>query len=314
MKKFDVVCMNPPYQISDGGHARSAKPIYHHFIEKTIDDLKPDFLVSINPSRWMVGGKGLNKFRQRMIRDRRVKVVVDDQSSSGVFPSVDIAGGVNYWLWDKNHNGRCLFNGVERFLDEEDIVIRENESRFILEKVKKVSSKWVSSSASPSKPYGLRGEAKSVKNGVPCWHKQRIGLRMVSPDAVKDPRGDVDTWRVLVPRAMPGNIPLLVDGGFFNDKRIIIAKPGEYCTETFIVLKALKTEKEANNFISYIKTRFFRFMLRMRTVSQDITRQNYKWVPDLQDYSKSWTDEELYKMFGLTRQEKKYIENKIKEI
>jgi site-specific DNA-methyltransferase (adenine-specific) len=55
-------------------------------------------------------------------------------------------------------------------------------------------------------------------------------------------------------------------------------------------------------------------MVLLRTVSQDITRDNYRWVPDLGDYSKSWTDEELYQMFGLTKQEQAYIESKIKEL
>jgi len=313
--KFDVVCMNPPYQQEDGGHSRSAKPIYHKFIEKAIDDLQPDFLVSINPSRWMVGGKGLDKFRQRMIIDRRVKTITDDMTPSGIFKIVDIAGGVNYFIWDRNYNGKCCFNGVDRFLDEEDIVLRENESRFILRKVKNIAADWVATGASPRRPYGLEGDAPVATKGVTCWFKQSIGLAKVDPKVVKNPRNDIHLWRVLVPRApIAGQTDFSKPISFFNDRNVIIAKPGEYCTETYIVLKALKTEKEANNFVSYIKTRFFRFMLRMRVISQDITREKYAWVPDLKDYSKPWTDEELYEMFHLTRHERAYIESKIKEL
>ena len=103
-------------------------------------------------------------------------------------------------------------------------------------------------------------------------------------------------------------------GGFFNPDRIVIAKPGEYCSETFIVLKVVSNEAEGLSFKQYVYTRIFRFMVLLRTVSQDITRDNYRWVPDLGDYSKSWTDEELYQMFGLTKQEQAYIESKIKEL
>jgi len=309
-----AVLMNPPYQISDGGHKRSAKPIYHLFITTIIDHFSPDYLVSINPSRWMIGGKGLDPFRKKMISDRRIKVIVDDMSCSGIFHSVVIQGGVNYFIWDKSHDGKCLFNGVERLLDEEDIVIRENESRSILEKVKKISSKWIGSSVSPRKPYGLDGEAEEVENGVPCWHKQSIGLRIVSPNVVKDARNDLQKWRVLVPYAISGRAEFSVPHSIFSKKSTLLAKPGEYCTETYIVLKSFSKEIEAKNFISYFRTRFFRFMLRMRTVSQHVTRNNYNWVPDVEDYSTAWTDKELYDKYNLSRQERQYVESKIKEL
>lgn len=310
-----AVVMNPPYQMSDGGHSRSAKPIYHRFIETIIDGVQPNYLVSINPSRWMLGGKGLDKFRQRMMTDRRIKVIVDDMSPSGIFTDVDIAGGVNYFLWDKENNGKCLFNGIERYLDEEDIVLRENESRSILQKVKNQCEKWIGDSASPRKPYGLSGNVKPEGNGVPCWFKQSIGLAFVKPSKVMNPRNDVDSWRVLVPYApIAGQTDFTKPIAFFNDRNVVVAKPGEYCAETYIVLKSFDNKKQSENFVSYLKTRFFRFMLRMRVVSQHITREKYNWVPDLEDYSSPWTDEELYDMFNLTRQEQSYIESKIKPL
>ena len=101
------------------------------------------------------------------------------------------------------------------------------------------------------------------------------------------------------------------NGTFFNDNNVIVAKPGEYCSETYLVLKAFPSEAEARNFVSYMRTKFFRFMLRMRAVSQDITRKTYKWVPDLGDYTKPWTDGELYDMFELEDQERAVIEARI---
>ncbi len=116
--KFDklAVVMNPPYQVSDGGNGRSSKMLYNVFIETIIDSLPVTYLVSINPSRWFIGGKGLDSFRARMVADRRLRVIQDFPGARDIFPSVDIAGGVNYFLWDRNYNGPCTFNGVDRYL------------------------------------------------------------------------------------------------------------------------------------------------------------------------------------------------------
>src|SRR5574343_597847 len=175
--KFNKVAVlgNPPYQVSDatdgkqaGGKGAAATPIYNKFIESIIDSINPDYFSMIVPSRWMIGGKGLDSFRNRMINDRHIKVIRDYMSCNGIFTTGDIAGGVCYFLYEKEHNGKCDFNGVERFLNEEDIVIRENEARSILSKVKNVSNKFVGMVASVSKPYGFRTDATITQSGVPC--------------------------------------------------------------------------------------------------------------------------------------------------
>lgn len=315
--KFGTLAVvgNPPYQIADGGNARSAKPLYHSFVEAVIDGLNPDYFSFIIPSRWMIGGKGLDKFRERIMNDRRMAVIVDDMSCNGIFPTVDIAGGVNYFMWNKSHNGKCTFNGVERFLNEEDIIVRENESRTILAKVKAKISKYVGMTASARKPYGLDADAVIQPNGIPCWFKQSIGKVFVDPNIVKDPRGDIGKWKVLAPRApIAGQTDFTKPIGFFTDKSVLIAAPDEICTETYIVVNSFNSKPDAEHFISYMKTKFFRFMLRLRVVSQDVTRDCYNWVPDVIDYTAPWTDKELYNMFNLTRQEIAYIESKIKAI
>ena len=301
--------------MADGGNARSAKAIYHLFIKAVIESLNPDYFTWIVPSRWMIGGKGLDSFRNDMMNDRHLQVIVDDMSCNKIFPTVDIAGGVHYALWNKEHNDKCNFNGVDRFLDEEDIIIRENESRSILNKVKATSVKFVGMTASPRKPYGLEGDAVITQSGIPCWFKQSIGKVFVDPLTVKNVRNDIHLWKVLAPRApIAGQTDFTKPIAFFNDNNLFIASPGEICTETYIVINSFDSESDAINFISYMKTKFFRFMLRMRVVSQDITRENYNWVPDVLDYSTKWTDKELYKKFGLTRQEQDYIKSKIKAI
>lgn len=315
--KFNKLAVlgNPPYQITDGGHKASAKPLYHKFVETIIDSLNPDYFSMIIPSRWMVGGKGLDKHRERMMNDRRMKVIVDDMSSNGVFHSVDIAGGVNYFLWEKSYNGPCNFNGIERNLNQFDIIVRENESVSILTRVLDSASKFVSASVSARKPYGFEADTEALNSGIPCMFKQSIGKKFVEPSIVTDPRNDINSWRVLVPRApIAGQTDFTKPIAFFTDNNVIIIEPGCVCTETYLVANSFKTKTEAEHFVTYMKTKFFRFMLRMRVVSQDVTRDCYAWVPDVIDYSVPWTDEELYKKFNLTRQQIAYIESKIKAI
>ena len=316
-----AVIGNPPYQQQSEAQknrtetgTQQAKSIYHLFVESIIDNLNPDYLSLIIPSRWMIGGMGLNSFRERIKEDKSFKVIVDDMRCDGIFETVDVSGGVCYFLRDKSYSGKCNFNGTERFLNEEDIIVRENECRGILTKVKSVSSKYIGSLVSPQNPYGFHGAAEPLESGIPCYFKQKIGKKFVDKTQMKAYKDNVDMWKVLVPSApIAGQTDFTKPIGFFNENNIILCEPGTICTETYIVLSTFETRKEAEHFISYVKTKFFRFMLKMRVVSQHILRDCYSWVPDMEDYSSPWTDEELYKKFNLTRQQIIYIESKIKE-
>lgn len=318
MKHFDVVAMNPPYQLSDGGNSASAKPLYQRFIEKVIDELKPDYLLSINPSRWMVGGKGLDDFRKKMIADRRIKIIVHFPGNNEIFTEVSITGGVNYFIWDKTHNGTCEFvvgnTSTDRNLDEFDIVVQDNNAIKILKKIISQSNKWIDKRCISRKPFDLATNFSNwQKSGTPCYSTGRK-INFVSPNDFTDKHNIVGKWKVATSKANGA----AQEQDNMGAKRVLsnafVIEPGAVCTETYIVVNVFNTRSEAENFISYVKTKFFRFMLGLRVLTQDINKEKFAWVPDLDDYSKSWTDQELYEKFGLTRQERAYIESKIKEI
>lgn len=146
--QFDVIIGNPPYQLSDGGHGTSAAPIYQLFVEQA-KKLDPRFLTMVIPSRWFAGGKGLEDFRESMLKDGRLRSIDDFLSAADVFPGVGLKGGVNYFLWDRDHPGECVvtthFKGWDDSTDtrpllEEgaDVFIRFNEGVSILKKIMKV--------------------------------------------------------------------------------------------------------------------------------------------------------------------------------
>ena len=141
--KFDVIIGNPPYQLSDGGYGKSAKPIYQLFVNQA-KKLKPRYLTMVIPSRWFSGGRGLEEFRKEMLSDKHIRVLVDYENFKDIFPGVDLAGGACYFLWDRDQAGDCKVvncsSGYEdvsmnRYLDEFDVFLRSNQALSIVRKV-----------------------------------------------------------------------------------------------------------------------------------------------------------------------------------
>ncbi|MBS1868006.1 MAG: Eco57I restriction-modification methylase domain-containing protein, partial [Acidobacteria bacterium] len=188
--QFDVIIGNPPYQLDDGGYGTSAAPIYQLFVEKALD-LDPRYAVFVTPSRWMAGGKGLDKYRERMLSDKRMRSIVDYPKLYEGFPGVKIRGGISYFLWDREHNGPCqvqtIWDGqptgpaVARYLNAYDILVRRNESVPILDKIRAKKEPTLDERVSSRKPFGLatnfRGKpaAKGLKNPVRLFENQRVG-------------------------------------------------------------------------------------------------------------------------------------------
>ena len=306
---FDVVIGNPPYQEEDGGYGASAKPLYHKFIEMAIDKISPQYLSFIIPSRWMAGGKGLDAFRARMKKDKRLKII--RRFYDKIFENVEIKGGVCYFLWDKNYSGLCSFNNEKRDLDKFDIIVRDNISEKILEKVILKNFPSLGEKVSSLKPFGLSTNFQDWdKNGLICYARKR-SKHYITKEKIPRINNSFGFWKVLAAKASGDSfLNATHNKGFRN---IFIAEPNEVSTDTYIVLNWFGTKNEAENFYKYTQTKFFQALLSTRVISQHITKEKFSFIPDLKDYTKVWTDKELYEMFDLTEEEIDHIEISIKE-
>ncbi|MBQ9663597.1 MAG: Eco57I restriction-modification methylase domain-containing protein [Oscillospiraceae bacterium] len=322
MMKFDVIISNPPYQLNDSGAGKSAKPIYQHFVEQA-KKLNPRYLSMIIPSRWFSGGKGLVGFRQDMLSDRRIRNLVDYENFKEVFPGVDLAGGACYFLWDRDYEGPCTVTNFSakressavRYLDEYDTFIRQNLAVGIVKKITNGYDYFLSERVSSRKPFGLPTNYEPKSQGIPCHFIQRIGLKYADNKDVDDSKGYLDKWKLLVPKApIAGQTDFTKPVGFYYDGNTRIANPGECCTESWIVAGSFNTKEEVLSYKSYIFTKCVRFLLLQTVVSQDVTRKNYCFVPDLRVYKGEYTDSVLRKMWDLSEEEWEYIDSRITTI
>ena len=319
--RYDVVFSNPPYQEMDEGYGASAKPLYHKIVMYVIDVLKPHYISMITPSRWMAGGKGLDDYRARMLKDKRLRVIQDFPGNAEVFKTVSIQGGVSYFLWDRDYNGPCEFNGIPRDIGEFDVLVRNNTSAQILKKVlaKHTGKTFCNQVVKPSKPFGLRTFFNDwVPDGTPgavhCYTNLKGDVKFTMPQNIVDLHGVLGKWKVLTSSANGAGQECDDTGAKSVLANTIITKPAEACTETLIVAGAFNTKKEAVNYSDYMKTKFYRFMLSLRTITQHITQEKFAWVPDMGDYTLVYTDQDLYQHFGLTTKEIEHIENTIRAL
>lgn len=322
--KFDVIVGNPPYQLSDGGHGVSAKPLYHLFVEAA-KKLSPRYITMIIPSRWFAGGKGLDEFREDMLGDDRMSYLVDFENSASIFPGVDVAGGICYFLWDKNHHGLCkvinYYNDerikMSRKLNEYSTFIRNNLAISILRKVTQSHGKnnYLSEKVSARKPFGLATNYPPQDSGIPCWFIQRIGLKYADPNLVDKDNPYFNKWKLLIPPApIAGQTDFSKPVGFYYSGNTRIAKPGECCTESYIIAGAFDTEDETLAFRSYLFTKIARFLLLQTVVSQHVTSKNFCFVPDLGTYSGTYTDQMLCDLWDISDAEWAYIDSKISAV
>ena len=323
--KFDVIIGNPPYQLSDGGDNNDdvrtrggAMPIYQKFVQQA-KRLKPRFLIMIIPSRWFAGGRGLNDFRIEMINDTRIRHLTDYPISSQCFPGVEIKGGVCYFLWNRDDRGVCVVETIRGDLKSSlirpllekgsDVFIRYNESISIFRKIQAKNDPSFKDLVSTQKPFGFRtffkghtqafpGSIKLYGNSVDTY---------VEVDKIKQNIEWIRKHKVYISMAYGAGEDFphqIINKPFYGE-------PNSCCTETYLVVGPFESENIAKNVLSYIATRFFRFLVMLRKNTQHAAKSVYTFVP-LQDFSEPWTDEKLYEKYGLTEDEIAFIESMIR--
>lgn len=320
--KFDVIIGNPPYQLSVGVEKENyAIPIYQKFVEQA-KKLRPRYLTMIIPSRWFTGGRGLDEFRYSMLNDKAIREIVDYTDSKDCFPGVDVSGGVSYFLWDRDYRGLCEFTNIHdglankslRNLSEFDLFIRYNESMSIIHKVKNKSSLDLSTLVGPQTPFGFITTFHGKEKAFPLaltLHSS-FGITYVSRAEVTKNKDWIDKYKVFFSKATSEHAGTPArDGKFRVFSTMGILEPEHICSQSYLIGGAFKTMKEAKNYCRYLKTRFVRFLLLQALTSQDISREKFIFVP-MQDFSKSWSDEDLYKEYNLTQEEVSFIESMIK--
>lgn len=316
--KFDVIIGNPPYQLSDGGAKASAKPIYQLFVTQA-KKLNPRFLSMIIPSRWFSGGKGLDDFRASMLMDRRTRVLVDYTDSSDCFPGVDIAGGICYFLWDRDHAGDCtvknILRGKEhtsvRPLNEFDTFIRYSEAEEIVKKVHSFGEVTMDSQVSSRKPFGLATTVIPTKEGDLDLRYNK-GMGKYQSRLVEAGRDLIPKWKTIISYVSYDHAGQPDKDGMRKVMSVIeILPPNAVCTETYLVAGAFDSQEEAENLQGYLKTKFVRFLVAQIAVSQHITKGCFAFVPT-QDFSKAWSDGDLYKKYNLSEEEIDFIETMIR--
>ena len=325
--KFDVIVGNPPYQMDDVGGHRPV-PIYQRFVEQAIA-LNPQYIVMVTPSRWMAGGLGLTEYRMKMLSDKRIRAIVDFPVASELFPGVEIKGGVSYFLWIRDQPGKCamtvnragsIVGPVERDLDQFDILVRDSRAIPIIERVIKRGDGTFSDLVASVRPFGdrLRSNFKNfrkqrgAKSDLRLYMNEGSNRRQywVEKEYVTNNKELAANWKVYLPVAASDGgqrIPDVVLGKGF------VGEPETVCTETYLAIGPFESSSEAESALSFLRTRFVRYLVSQRKHAQHTIPTSFAWVPT-EAWDREWTDEELFKKYKITKDEQAYIAEMVKEM
>lgn len=316
---FNAVVGNPPYQQGDNNN-----PIYHLFVG-IAKELKPSCISLITPSRWFAGGRReLTSFRNEMANDSHIRSMVNFINGKEVFPTSS-TGSVSFFVWDRKYNGDCSFTStlygnskttvrrLNEFIDI-NVVVGNNIALEIVRKVMSKNESKFSDNVKPYMPFGLRsyerGQKSPTPNSVALYTSDGVFYR----DRNEIPEGGdyIDSYKIMTSKLLAEHAGEPDKSGRYKVlSRTEIIKPSTACTESYLILADSKDKSEIDNCFSYCATKFFRFLLLQAMSSINMTSDVFVFVPN-QDFSKTWTDKDLYAKYELTEDEIKTIESLIK--
>ncbi len=320
--KLDAIVGNPPYQVNVGEKKDNyGMLIFNKFVDISIQ-MKPNYMSMIFPSRWFTGGRGLEEFRKAMLNDNRIRLITDFVDSTDLFPTADISGGINYMLWDKSYHGLCDFTGIhkgritrmKRQLNQFETFVRRNDALSIIEKVIAKGELTMTETVSGQTPFGFITSFKGKQNpfeGSISLYGSNGSITYVSKDEVEKNRELIDKYKVIFTKAAPGGGGSDKNGMYLLLSSLQIIKPSEVCTQTFLVGDSFDNKEETMNCMNYLKCKFTRFLILQSMTSQDLSPERFRFVP-LQDFTRPWTDADLYAKYHLTDEEIQFIESMIK--
>lgn len=337
--KFNVIVGNPPYQeniSSSSENSALSKQLFPHFVEMAIN-LNPRYLSLITPSRWFTGDaqdKSFLRLREFIRKNNHITELYNYKNAKEVFSGVEIKGGINYFIFDKNHSGKMKFvncsGDIEDadyrnlFDDGLDIIISDKTSSSILEKV--LTKEFVSFSeiTTGRNAFGIIGKPsvlnkvsqKNKKAGYAELRCKDNEIRYIDPKIIEKNKDIFLKFKVFISKSA---------GAPHSDTNVIgypyIGKPLQACTDSLFPIGKFNTSQEAENLQKYMKSKFLRYLVSIMKSSQNVTQLVYKYVPVQNFTSKSdidWSksiadiDKQLYKKYKLTKQEIEFIESMIK--
>lgn len=331
--KFNAIVGNPPYQVMDGGGAStSAISVYNFFVE-IAKLLNTKYISMIIPARWFAGGKGLDLFREKNLKDRHYRIIFDYPNPKDCFPTANISGGVCYFLYDKDYNGNCTFTNVIagkqeialRKLDEFDVFIRYNNAITIVHKVTNATSSFLIDIVSARNPFGIdssvRGENQKSNNTHLTLYSSK-GIGYISENGIKDAFQLVNSYKIFMGKVLSGHLGETDENGQVKViSSIIEAKPQEISTDSYLAFGPFNDKNCVANLHKYLRTKFLRFLLLQALTSMNISRGNFRFVP-LQNFTNEsdidWyksvedIDYQLYTKYHLINEEITFIEKMIK--
>lgn len=336
--KFDHIIGNPPYQKDAGGAGRQATPLYDSFVTES-EAMARKSVALITPSRWFGGGMALDRFRNHMMTDRHIQILVDYPNAKDCFPDRSVNGGVSYFIWNRQHDGMCRFttvaNGdsesVDRYLDEFSdmgIVPRYSQLLPLLRRLAQLDMSPLSQCVSALDPFGIpttmRGEAKPQKDDDVRLRSSK-GCGYVPRAMVTRGLEAIDKYKVLISK-MGAEHALEPDkNGQFQvlSGSLQVLDPGEVCTHSYLIAGPYSTRSEAAALEQYLRTKFVRALVLEAMSASNVTTKVFSFVPT-QDFTDSadidWSapiadiNRQLYRKYDLTEEEMQFIESHVKEM